>query len=214
RMLPKHSVDSVGFVFFRGNVDPSSRWSLLGAICETIVLNDPEVRATSPKVIRLPSLLTAEELQGISDSSTNRTGDRRLFEMVETEAVALVLNTTAIHKGRGIVLPNNTRTFGLDELPALAQRERGLPAIPAMDRKGDFVPMPRSLVYASESSKPSVIPGAVELVSPIYPASGTFLDIARDCATSAPGEACEGLLDAARQELSEGTTRDVSVSAE
>ncbi|MEJ2721085.1 MAG: hypothetical protein P8181_08065, partial [bacterium] len=119
RALPKHGLESVTFVLFRNTARLSTRANGLGAVCEALVLNDPDLRPACPKVIRLPAVLTGEELRRIWVSSR---ADTHAFELTEPEAAALVLNTTAIQKARTIVIPREASTVAPGDIAAFLSR--------------------------------------------------------------------------------------------
>jgi UDP-GlcNAc:undecaprenyl-phosphate GlcNAc-1-phosphate transferase len=206
RVIPKHGIGSIAFVLFHDGVGPSSRRNGLGAVCEALVLNDTDIRTAAPKVIRLPSVLTGDELKRIGASLQNRQREQSgRFELTELEATALVLNTTAIHKGRASVIPEEDRPFGRDEIAALLGHGVALVSCAGSTEERD--PCRHGLVLPSETPRPSAVPGAVELVSPLYPASESLARIVTDCSASLPGHALDRNLDAVAEELAAGRLR-------
>ncbi|UCG51272.1 MAG: hypothetical protein JSW58_13915, partial [Candidatus Latescibacterota bacterium] len=195
------------------NVPVASRWMSLAAACETLVLNRVDLLSTAPKTIRLPAVLGEAELRRVARGSNGR-GERptKSFGILETEATALVLNTAAIHKGRAILHPKMERPFETDQIAALFNR--GVTPGTRSTGNGNDNPNAAPLNFPTESPRPSVVPGAIELVSPIYPASEALAQMVSDCVTSSPNENLESCLEMVSSELFEGAAPRLQASVD
>jgi hypothetical protein len=188
--LARFPVESLALVELWENVRPDDRWALLAAMGETLVLNDSGLVRSSPKVVRLPSVLTEQRLRRMTRSGSTAGSSDERFDMLETEAAAILLNVGSVCAGRAMVVPAAARTLSLEDIGEVLDA-RPIPAVgpEARDRSGTRRPL-----FPSETPRPSVIPGANDVVSPLYPASESLLRQVLECQYPAGTEALEECL--------------------
>jgi UDP-GlcNAc:undecaprenyl-phosphate GlcNAc-1-phosphate transferase len=190
KALARFPVESLVLVELWENVRPDDRWALLAAMGETLVLNDSGLVRSSPKVVRLPSILTEHRLRRIIRSVSPAGSSEERFDILESEAAAILLNVGSVCAGRMMVVPAAARAFGPEDIDE-ALNVRTFPAVgaEARDRSGARRPL-----FPSETPRPSVIPGANEVVSPLYPASESLLREVSECQYPSGTEALEECL--------------------
>jgi len=165
--LPKHSVESLVFVNFWGRTEPDDTAAHVSAIGEIIALNSPDLLQAAPKVLRLPSILTGRDLAGFVNGM--REGDDSSYSLLESEAIAMVLDAGAGYKGRVILVPRGEVPVRAPEIPAVLNGNGVVRGIPQ--------PEGEATLFPNEEVKASILRGAQEVISPSYPASDALVDV-------------------------------------
>jgi UDP-GlcNAc:undecaprenyl-phosphate GlcNAc-1-phosphate transferase len=153
-------------------------WTLLAALSEALVLNHPDLVRATPKAVRVPPVLTGGILSTLGTSRESGAGRAERFAMLENEAAALLLDTGAIQAGRLILVPARAEWFTEAELTPPADDKRG-----AAERETRGAGQAASPVFPAETPRPSVIPGAEQVVSPLYPAGPELLGLVSEPAS-------------------------------
>ncbi len=187
--LQRSAIDSLVFVSFWQGVGNDRRWASLSAVAEALALNSPDLLHASPKMVRLPEVLTEGDLRCIMNGTGESGSDARRFGILEDEASALVLNAGAVCKGRAIVIPQMEAAFGPGDINVVTET--------APESCGDLRPL-----FPTEAVKPSIVPGANEVVSPLYPASEYLAGAVSECLYSSRNKNMEECLQALNAELS------------
>ncbi len=183
-------VESLVLVSFWESARPEDRWALLSTLGEVVVLNDPALVRASPKVLRLPSVLTEERFRRIGRTERSEETRAERFDMLESEAVAVVLNTGTVCAGRTIVVPISSSSFGVEDVDGVLRKAGASPVRSNAGR----VSNERRPLFPNETPRPSVIPGTEQVVSPLYPASAALLDAVSGCLHGSGGEELEDCL--------------------
>lgn len=212
------SCEALGAVAGRGGVEsfvvvslwesarPADAWALLSALCEVIVLNDPHMDRASPTVVRLPSVLTETTVRRIAAGDRESAVGRKRFDLLEAEAIAVILNAGAVCGGRSIVVPAASNSFDAEDIERIiAGRASPDGAVAAVFPEG------RRPVFEKETPRPSLVPGAEQIVGPLCPAGGELLGALAGCARRAALEDYEECLRVLDLEL--GRAREVSGTA-
>lgn len=170
--MERARVESLVVLSFWGMVPADDRRALLSVLGEIMVLNDAALVRACPKVLRLPSVLSDAALRGAARGDPSFETDR--FGLLEIEATAVALNAGAVCSGRMIAVPAAADWFGPGEIRGILSRSGAPPAA------GDSQRSARPLFH-SESPRPSVVPGADQVVSPVYPAEERIVQSAAAC---------------------------------
>jgi UDP-GlcNAc:undecaprenyl-phosphate GlcNAc-1-phosphate transferase len=174
KCLEKSTVDSLVVLFFWEETPAEGFWSSAAALAETLVLNNSQVLHASPKSIRLPLILTNLILRDSIRSGDKPAADSdRRFGILEPEAVALAINACAGYKGRVIAAPKTDA--GIDFRTVLKMFN-----VPVSGDK-ESTEEPTAPLFPGETARPSVVRGASEIISPVYPASGALRDALSAC---------------------------------
>ena len=154
-------------------------WSLMAALGEALVLNRADLVRASPKSVRVPTVLTAEALSRLAGRAVSGGAPGERFAMLESEAAAFLMNAGAAHAGRLILIPARGEPFGApDVVRAIAGsgvssgEVRAAPVGGARRGRGDARPL-----FPNEIPRPSVVPGAEQVVSPLCPAGPAVLGL-------------------------------------
>ncbi len=203
KVLARFPVESLVLVELWENVGPDDRWALLAAMGETLVLNDPSLVRSSPKVVRLPSILTEEKLRGVTRQQARADSFQERFSLLESEATAILLNVGSVCAGRAMVVPAAAPAFGREDI----ERTRGGRDSPGAGEAARGRADALRPLFSRETPRPSVIPGVNEVVSPLSPASESLMravlecqypsgtDAIEECLKDLTGELCAGLED-------------------
>jgi hypothetical protein len=194
--LDKSPVESLVWVGFWENGRPNDRWALLAAMSETLVLNHPGLVRSSPKAVRIPSVLTERELRRVTREGPPAGPAGERFAILESEATAILLNIGSVCAGRAIVIPAAARSFGPEDINGALGGTARVAETDARDRLGESRPL-----FPNEAARPSVIPGANEVVSPLYPASESLLRAVSECLYPSGTEELEECLKGLSAEL-------------
>jgi UDP-GlcNAc:undecaprenyl-phosphate GlcNAc-1-phosphate transferase len=178
----KHPLESIAFLEFRPGGVPGAAGTGLAVLGEARFLNSHELIAASPKVVRLPDVLTETRLRTLAGKADGAAFDAaRRYRLLEVEAVALCLGAAAVYHGRVLLVPGlGASVFTEADVSAALQASGGtVPAGETGEASGD-----EGLLLPVEMAKPSVLPGAREVMSPIYPASEPLMEWVSQCSTS------------------------------
>jgi hypothetical protein len=177
KSLEKSTVDSLVFMFFWEEAPSKGFWTSAAAIGEAMVLNNPNVLHASPKSIRLPTVLTNSFLRRAIRSDEKAIGgaDHR-FGILEPEAVALALNACAGYTGRAIAVPKTDASIDL----VTVLKMFNVPVSPDEEPAGGST----APLFPGETARPSVVRGANEVISPIYPLGDALREAVARCGSS------------------------------
>jgi hypothetical protein len=174
-VLPKHPVESLVFVALWDHTEPEELAAHLSAAAEISVLNSSGFLSAAPKVIRLPSILTAGDLARVM---TRQQTSEASYSLLEGEAIALCLDAAANYKGRVVLIPRDEPPVDTREIRAILSR--GSVVHRLSTRSGGEA----LTLFPNEETKVSIIRGAREVLSPIYPAGDELLRSVQDCVHS------------------------------
>ncbi len=191
KSLEKSRVESLVFLFFWEGSPVESFWTSAAALGETMVLNNPGILHTSPKSIRLPLVLTGDLLR---DARRIRSAAPR-YGILEPEAVALALNACAGLKGRAIAVPR----FESDIDFRSVLKMLNIPVSAESDAEPELAPP----IYPGESARPSVVQGAGEVISPVYPADEILREAVSKCLYASGNEDLQKCLEMLNSKLFE-----------
>ena len=179
KILPKYGVESVACVFMWGGEAVNSFAGRLAAVSETLILNTSELLPSAPKVIRLPAVLTGERLlQIVKHADVDWSRDESGFAILEGEAVTLCLEAVASSKGRALIVPRDARPITAGKVAAsLTIDDRGTAIAPIHEGS---VPQGGPL-FPIETTRASVLRGAMEVISPVCPADDVLLQTVSEC---------------------------------
>jgi hypothetical protein len=155
-------------------------WALMAALGEALVLNHPDLVRVSPKSARVPPVLTGDEVSRLAGRTAADGAPDERFAMTEGEAAAFVLDAGATHAGRVILVPSNAEFFAASDVigailePGVSPRETNSAAAAAGKRHAADDARP---LFPNEIPRPSVVPGAEQVVSPLCPAGAPVLDL-------------------------------------
>jgi UDP-GlcNAc:undecaprenyl-phosphate GlcNAc-1-phosphate transferase len=153
-------------------------WALMAALGEALVLNHPALTRVSPKSARVPPVLTRDAVARLAGSLASAGAPDERFAMTEDEAAAFVLGVGALHAGRQILVPASAEFFAASDVTgAIAGTSVGsLDAAAHSDGERRAHGGSRPL-FPNEIPRPSVVPGAEQVVSPLVPAGPPVLDL-------------------------------------
>ncbi len=195
KVLEGSRVESLVVARFWENCRTDGRWAVVSAVGEALALNDPGLVRTSPKMIRIPAVLTEEMLTAGGLSKDERDGPLARFALLEPEAVSILLNVGSVYAGRAIVVPAAAEWIEGADANSIVNREPVLPPRAATGTEHAAIGRP---LFAGETPRPSVIPGVNEVVSPLYPASDALMRAVNECAYATNAARAErGLADVA-----------------
>jgi hypothetical protein len=152
----------------------------MAALGEALVLNHPDLVRVSPKSARVPPVLTGDEVSRLAGRTAAGGAPDERFAMTEGEAAAFVLDAGATHAGRVILVPSNAEFFAASDVigailePGVSPRETNSAAAAAGKRRAADDARP---LFPNEIPRPSVVPGAEQVVSPLCPAGRPVLDL-------------------------------------
>jgi hypothetical protein len=112
------------------------------------------------------------------------------------EAVTLVLNAAASYRGRALLIPRVDRPLMLDDVHRVVQRQ-------TVERYAAAGGGKLGPLFPTETTKPSILTGAKEVVSPIYPASDVLAGYVSQCLSEFDEERLEHSLRLLRSALFE-----------
>jgi UDP-GlcNAc:undecaprenyl-phosphate GlcNAc-1-phosphate transferase len=194
-VLEGSRIESLVIARFWDTCRTNGRWAVVSAVGETLVLNAPGLDRSSPKMIRIPAVLTEGVLTGRGASRDERADPPGRFALLEPEVVSMLLNAGSAYAGRAIIVPAAAEWFEGADAISIVSREPGLPSRAAAGAGQAAIDRP---LFAGEMPRPSVIPGVNEVVSPLYPASDALMRAVKECAYAADeAHAQRGLVDVA-----------------
>lgn len=177
KTLPKHPIASLTLVNLWDHARPGDYAASAAAISEILVLNSADVLPLAPRVVRLPSVLTTAALQAIMNPPREESLETASFSLLEAEALAMSLDATAKYSGRVMLIPGAESSVTARDIRGQAARVDGRPGVAHRVRQRSSVRS--ALVFPCEQAKASIVTGAKEVVSPVYPASADLFEIAR-----------------------------------
>lgn len=193
KVLARSGVESFVLARFWERSRADERCAIASAVGEVLALNDPGLVRASPRVIRLPAVLTESASDAVRrrragpNADANVAGER--YALLEPEAVSLMLNAGSHYVGRAIAVPSSAVWFDGAELDRLFDGGAG----PARESEGVSAGTARPL-FPGETPRPSVIPGANEIVSPLYPACEDLIRAATECVYATSAAAAQAAL--------------------
>ncbi|MDH3217058.1 MAG: hypothetical protein OEN01_12345 [Candidatus Krumholzibacteria bacterium] len=206
RVLPKYAIDSLAVLHFWGQTPANSYSALLGVASEVLLLNSSQLMPLAPTVIRLSGILTSHGLTEILHKTRHAESNTLTYSLLELEALAICLDAIPSYNGRVILVPRDEPSFSALDIRGVFTGGQSF-VRRVCDRADDG----GSLVYPTEQTKASIVPGAREVISPIYPASDDLVDISTDFMRSVPTDLA---VDRLRSALCEGLGRSVGFSIE
>ena len=177
QQLGAYPVESIVVCEMWDDVPLDGYAAALGAAVETTVLGAAELATFGPKVVRLPSVLTQREvsraiaMNGLASTSAAR------YAMHQLEAITLVLNAAASYKGRALLVPRTERCLTLSDVQAASQRRGAAP----QERRPSREAIDPGPLFPTESLKPSILNGAKEVITPLFPASDVLAGYVAQC---------------------------------
>lgn len=178
KVVSKHPIESLVAVRFLddGVLDVATASSGFTTLGDVLALNEPGLVPLSPKVVRVPRVLTRSAVAEIANGAP-AVG---VYDVLETEVVLMCLGAAAEYKGRVILVPRRTHSISAVDISAALRRKE--PSSPSRHET-------RLPLTAGEETKPSILAGAREVVSSLYPASDELFAWAVRCAAAPSLEA-------------------------
>jgi UDP-GlcNAc:undecaprenyl-phosphate GlcNAc-1-phosphate transferase len=192
----EHStVSSVVLLSFWQDEITGAAAARMSAVAETMLLNDPAVRGTSPKSLRFPRVFTAADL----DSSARgrpaaEPGRGAVFALLEPEAVSLALDCAASQPGSAVLVCRYDREFTTVETVSILSgdgQEDPLSGAGRTGGAGNAGPMyPAEVVSGSSPLSRTPV-----IKTPVVPAENDLAKVLTDDFLRAGPETRSGWLD-------------------
>ena len=166
----------------------------LGAACETLVLNHPQLKRISRKCLRLPRVLGERDLTDLYSSSRRTAVVESEYDILEPEAAELALSTGP-EPGGSIVVPVFSRSFsGLEvslAVTAADAGEEGYASQPGnladrdsvsetVGRTGSAAGYRNGPLFPAERLDLGAAQGSGRVTSPIFPMDGALAKVFSD----------------------------------
>jgi hypothetical protein len=181
----------------------------LCTVGETLLLNSPDLSPVSPKVVRFPTVFTEPRLREILGTAASAASDAS-YSLLEVEAAALALDAAAVYKKRVLLVPRREHSFSERDVRRILMSRDPADGKDAVGVSG-AVPLP---VFPTETVRPSLVPAAREVMSPLYPAADSLLGAVEKCLLAPRGDSLDESLKTIQQTIFERVMPEMHTSIE
>lgn len=144
--------------------------AVLGAACETLVLNDPLLKNMAPKVVRMPRTFFEHELAALNHAPAAPD-----YDLLEPEAVELAVGCPAAEPGSALIVPAWRESFSAARLKSILEKKPAELDEPGNAAEKDTPGLRTAdLLFPVERLEKSRLEGARRVVSPVFPAGDTM----------------------------------------
>jgi hypothetical protein len=188
RGLERRPPESFNALMMWGGKTAGEVETIIGAAAEILVLGAEEISQAAPVVIRIPGVLTVEALRRILDRRRpEEAGLEDRYEMFETEAVAMVMNTTASLRRRNLLVPVTGGSLSGENIQSALSASGGGSTAGWAAESSRHQSSP--LLFPAETTRPAGIEGLDEVAGPLLPAGRALLEAAGRLSVSTKAEA-------------------------